>query len=131
MKHFVSGIIHVNVTCKSVLTSTIVSDNLCANASKPPGTKACNAGDCPEIYEWKVIAGPCSVTCGTGKLLEYQIFPTRKCNYILHTIHFPIVFHALISPITFHICPLHLFLHVFLLLPLYLLVLDPGFHIHI
>ena len=81
MKHFISGIITVNVTCKSVLTSTTVSDDLCTNGTKPSETKACNAGDCPEIYEWKVIAGPCSVTCGTGTFLECQISPLRECNY--------------------------------------------------
>lgn len=71
------GIIPVNVTCKSVLTGTVVSDSFCTDAVKPPTTKPCNAGDCPEIYEWKIVEGVCSVTCGTGTSTN-QVVCIRK-----------------------------------------------------
>ena len=47
-----------------------MSEDMCKNSTKPPTSKACNAGDCPEIYEWHIETGSCSVTCGQGETVH-------------------------------------------------------------
>ncbi|XP_065062702.1 A disintegrin and metalloproteinase with thrombospondin motifs 6-like isoform X2 [Rhopilema esculentum] len=64
------GTIPVTVTCKRARDGLVVGDEMCSNTTKPATTKPCNAGDCAEVFEWKIVAGTCSVTCGVGKITD-------------------------------------------------------------
>eukprot|EP00794_Sanderia_malayensis_P011708 gene11708-12929_t len=60
------GIISINVTCSRASDNATVADEMCLNSTKPETVKSCYVGQCPEVYEWKIVKGVCSVTCGNG-----------------------------------------------------------------
>eukprot|EP00112_Aurelia_sp_Birch-Aquarium-sp1_P003530 Seg1394.13 transcript_id=Seg1394.13/GoldUCD/mRNA.D3Y31 product="A disintegrin and metalloproteinase with thrombospondin motifs 18" protein_id=Seg1394.13/GoldUCD/D3Y31 len=72
------GVLPITVTCQRVRDNLTVSEEMCKASTKPPTSKACNAGDCPEIYEWHIETGTCSVTCGIGTITDIVVCKRKR-----------------------------------------------------
>ena len=66
------GLRPVTSICYSQEQKKRVDDSKCpSDKPQPPKPLVCNAGACPEVYEWKKSLSNCSVTCGNGECCFY------------------------------------------------------------